>query len=64
MKPPASLSDSLNLPFQALPKFLPELAFKYFTRRVLGEGIGKYYGFGRLVVSKVVSAKNIENPKI
>jgi hypothetical protein len=58
MKPPVSLSHLLNLPFQALPELIPELTFKYFTGRVLGKGIGKFYGFGRLVVSKLVPAEN------
>lgn len=51
MEPPVTLSPFSNLPFQALPEFVPELPFKYFTGRILGKGIGKFYGFGRLVVS-------------
>jgi len=50
MNPPLLLSPFLSLPFQALPKLIPELPFKYFTGRVLGKGIGKFYGFWGLVM--------------
>jgi len=64
--PPVSLSHFeadytpgplLDLPFQAMPKLVPELPFKYFTGRVLGKRMDNLHRFGRLIVSKVLFAK-------